>query len=1066
MTIFKKIVIALCAVVGAFGASFGATVSVSSVEEFSSALASAAEDDVVEVAAGSYSLPAAILIDKGITVRSAGDGETIFISSDVQKNCFELNHPGARLEGVTLLASQTNTLTIIDGIASNLVFRKSGKREIDRDVVVVFGGVFTDSVMTNITERFYWMYDGITFVRVDGGLVKNCFFGKSHNYAETVLHQRGGVVSNCTFTAFSSDSTAYQHSVAVLESGLMTHCFVTNTGSYKCAIVAGLGDLKQGYGQVTVKGDGILRNCFFKDNRGELRCGIGVVSANARVENCTVIGADTDPYKSASGAALYMTAGTVVNSIFYGNKNHSDRSVYKTGGTMLNCWRLSPLVGGEGNVTGDNPLFNNEIGGDFSPALLSPCFDGGTNLCFGADGVAIPEGAGDLALNKRVRGGRVDIGAYEAIGKNEGDLRCDFNSASGSVFSMCPVTISFTGDASGRGADGASFLWDMDGDGEYDDATGKEISYTFDSCGMHDVSLRVVSADGSYAMVCAKPGYITVIDTTAAVYVNPNGLQESPFDTPEKGFKSLTAALDFFEPVIETATARPTIYLVPGRHPIKETLWLVDSLLISGSPECAPGNEAILYCDGCTKLFNVGSSGVEFRSLTIEGATETFTIPFITMNDGVVSNCVLRCESGHQLFGPMIELVDGVVMDSVFSNAVERFHWDKECFINMTGGEVRGCLFTDSVNFGEIGVYQSGGVMTNCVFRGLKPSKDLYQYSRACLALTGGLATHCVFTNNGSASCGNLVGAPGTVFVGGTGILRNCLIADNDAYNTAGIGIADSGIVENCTVYGNRCSGTSSRTGDDLYMTGGQLINSIVWGNPGADDGGVYYFSGTVAGSVVAAGVTSGNGNIVGIAPVFVDPGASNYRPDLGCVGIDGAATRDWMTGAKDLAGRDRIIGKAPDIGAFEADDMSNAFFVSIVTENSTAFPEAGKNGIFTLTPLCNGVSDGDAISYAWYLDDAETPFSRNKEAELTLPCGSYTVKLMVKKGDDVRYAFASLEVYGDTVYVSKFGSETYPFDTWEKATHSLNTAYAALNVPGDKRTRARVSSATLACSR
>lgn len=70
----------------------------------------------------------------------------------------------------------------------------------------------------------------------------------------------------------------------------------------------------------------------------------------------------------------------------------------------------------------------------------------------------------------------------------------------GVVTKGVPVTFNSRA-ADPEGQELAEQSWDLDGDGEYDDAFGSTASHTFRSAGRHEVGLRVVDAAGSAAVV-------------------------------------------------------------------------------------------------------------------------------------------------------------------------------------------------------------------------------------------------------------------------------------------------------------------------------------------------------------------------------------------------------------------------------------------------------------------------------------------------------------------------------------------------------------------------------------
>ena len=77
------------------------------------------------------------------------------------------------------------------------------------------------------------------------------------------------------------------------------------------------------------------------------------------------------------------------------------------------------------------------------------------------------------------------------------------NSPPSASFTVSPSPVSVNQsvslDASGTNDDAAiansSYEWDLDGDGQYDDATGQQLSYSFPTSGLKTIGLRVTDSD-------------------------------------------------------------------------------------------------------------------------------------------------------------------------------------------------------------------------------------------------------------------------------------------------------------------------------------------------------------------------------------------------------------------------------------------------------------------------------------------------------------------------------------------------------------------------------------------
>ena len=131
------------------------------------------------------------------------------------------------------------------------------------------------------------------------------------------------------------------------------------------------------------------------------------------LESCTV--ASNTAYQYAGGLLFDNTNSFVSNCVIYGNTvtsgaDKNDAYFYTAAATNAPAYclftaALSPAPG-RGNITNRNALFVNAPAGDFRLAAGSPAIGAGTNLPW-------MDGALDLDRRPRLRGGTVDMGAYE-----------------------------------------------------------------------------------------------------------------------------------------------------------------------------------------------------------------------------------------------------------------------------------------------------------------------------------------------------------------------------------------------------------------------------------------------------------------------------------------------------------------------------------------------------------------------------------------------------------------------------------------------------------------------------
>jgi len=148
---------------------------------------------------------------------------------------------------------------------------------------------------------------------------------------------------------------------------------------------------------------GTLRNSLVVDNYSTSHGG-GVYMTGGLVESCTI--ADNESAGTGDGGGLYATAGTILNTIIYGNTadQGSDHNL-RLGSATITYSLSEPKPSGTGNQDG-NPVFVGS--GDYRLQSNSPCIDEGLYQSWMDDAL-------DLAGNRRLRD-VVDIGAYESDG--------------------------------------------------------------------------------------------------------------------------------------------------------------------------------------------------------------------------------------------------------------------------------------------------------------------------------------------------------------------------------------------------------------------------------------------------------------------------------------------------------------------------------------------------------------------------------------------------------------------------------------------------------------------------
>ena len=280
--------------------------------------------------------------------------------------------------------------------------------------------------------------NGAAVTVIDGGLAMRCLYLTNHvsvtgftlqngieiNGAGVFCQSADDVLNDCVLTGNSSPADWSSGGGAY--NGTLNHCMlVGNSASYLggAAVYATLNfcsisnNARPAYGGAACLST--LNNCLVSSNAAAWGGGVDNCSVNnsllignvanyggggaiwSTLNNCTVISntvpADPGTY---GGAGVYD--GTLNNCIVY--YNNGDNWTADWTGLSLNYCCTTPDPGGMANIV-SAPQFVDLPGGNLRPQTNSPCINAGNN--------SFVASTTDLAGNPRIRGGTVDIGAYE-----------------------------------------------------------------------------------------------------------------------------------------------------------------------------------------------------------------------------------------------------------------------------------------------------------------------------------------------------------------------------------------------------------------------------------------------------------------------------------------------------------------------------------------------------------------------------------------------------------------------------------------------------------------------------
>jgi len=251
--------------------------------------------------------------------------------------------------------------------------------------------------------------------------------------------------------------------------------------------------------------------------------------------------------------------------------------------------------------------------------------------------------------------------------------------------------------------------------------------------------------------------------------------------------------------------------------------------------------------------------------------------------------------------------------------------------------------YQDSLgSFGAgIRIRGTGGVISNCVIRGCNKCGQFDQGGGGigiAAKATDAIVTHCVFSNCfANGSCYTTIEA-GTGYCGGAALMmcaghvRNCLFMKNERASATGVNGCYHGTVrvvggtlENCTVTDNSAGNCAGVWADG---TGGQIINCIIIGNRCVNAAQLESYPNYPVWAETASAFTNcladletkiNESCLIGTTnQTFKNFAVGDFRLSKTSPAVNMGIPRDWMTGATDFAGKPRVFGSKPDIGAYE----------------------------------------------------------------------------------------------------------------------------------------------------
>jgi hypothetical protein len=354
-----------------------------------------------------------VVVTKPITVQSVfGPAETIITG---RRNPVTTNGPGAMRGAYLANGACLAGFTITDGHT----LTTSTNDQYGGGLLLEYGAQASNCVLIANTSNDS---GGGAAVMGSSRLVSSLIISNRSLNGIGVIAGNTSTVARCVICCNAADvptAVTVGGGIFAFDSALVTECTIANNSSiYGSAALLWSGSLltrslihyntRSPYGTqngiVTCFNSG-MSMCRIENNVGNAVSMLGYTSELSRIVSCVI--RDDQSY-----GRIYWRYGFMDNCVVVGSPSVSvleamNCTFYQSGELNANCilrYNCMPGTNGIGTITSD-PMFVDEASGDFRLQRESPCINAGTNL---------PDlGPWDVAGQPRVRGYRVDIGAYE-----------------------------------------------------------------------------------------------------------------------------------------------------------------------------------------------------------------------------------------------------------------------------------------------------------------------------------------------------------------------------------------------------------------------------------------------------------------------------------------------------------------------------------------------------------------------------------------------------------------------------------------------------------------------------
>ena len=709
---------------------------------------------------------------------------------------------------------------------------------------------------------------------------KDCVFDSTGKVTANniALFTEGGWLSRCTIRNGTKGGTNGDKDRVKLTEVQMDSCVVSNNS--------------QRVTPIWVVSKSRITNTIFANNVAESNCGFngGAVMLAGRdnnfgnedtvIENCTFVGNCNNSSTTGGkygGALCAKVPIAVVNSAFANNSTAftADGNDFYGPIAFVHSMSVDMPEGSLGSIK-TSPAFKDGENPLYLPRATSASVDAGFATAAAAD-----PAAKDLVGTNRVEGAAVDIGAVEF--HSSPDDPFDVNVTPSAFLGRDTLSVSFAVTVAGNQGP-VTYSWDFG-----DDTTSTEArpTHVYASSGSFTVTLTVTDTKtGKTATWTSGETPITILPSIC--YINAEGSSTYPYDTREKGAKSIADCYPIGpDKIVVCANTKADGDYVEVKMP----------LVIEGEDKYTSVVDERIWLQHKDAIMR----NLTFKSTKYESNGDT---PSLFVSYGMLTNIIVRNTDPHGFNG---NEGDGAV------NAY-------------LGARIIDCEIVNN-NMDENGArYRSGtGVAAIQIGNHHRPTEAIRDGG-------GVIIDHCIITNNMG---GRYYGA--AILVANSyspaPIVRNSLIAGNRMLNRTvagmGAGIYTKGalIVENCTIVSNDIAGAGA--GVYAAAAGLEVKNSIVAYNVGGGEATTNEIAAAGSGAMTLVRTCVPEGaEVTGEGLVRGDPllnrGVRTSEPYWSILGTSPCKNKgvnlDWMTPeATDLNGRKRVFNAKPDLGCYES---------------------------------------------------------------------------------------------------------------------------------------------------